>query len=111
MVHGVCGGLYCVMVPMVPTVSVVVYCAYSVYGAYICVLYVKELLGDNRHLYETFISHTDIDSFYDIVLGNTMPLALSTSLQLSIVLSRTPIVYVTPDNVANNICCLQPPRR
>ena len=73
--------------------------------------YVKELLGDNCHLYEAFISHTDIDystetqSFYDIVLGNTMPLALSKSLQFSIVIiskdSRTPIMYVTPDNVAS----------
>ena len=53
--------------------------------------YVKELLGDNRHLYEAFISHTDIDyttkaqknlnPFYDSVLGNTMPLALSMALQ------------------------------
>ena len=77
--------------------------------------YVKELLGDNRHLYEAFISHTDIDysteaqkilnPFYDIVLGNTMPLALSMSLQFSIVIfskdSRTLIMYVTPDNVAS----------
>ena len=76
----------------------------------------KELLGDNRYLYEAFISHTDIDysteaqfffnpSFYDSVLGNTMPLALSTALQFSIVIfskdSRTPIMYVTPDNVAS----------
>ena len=75
--------------------------------------YVKELLGDNHYLYEAFISHTDIDystvflnpSFYDSVLGNTMPLALSTALQFSIVIfskdSRTPIMYVTPDNVAS----------
>ena len=78
--------------------------------------YVKELLGDNRYLYEAFISHTDIDysteaqfffnpSFYNSVLGNTMPLALSTALQFSIVIfskdSRTPIMYVTPDNVAS----------
>ena len=91
--------VYGVMVPMVPTVSVVVYCAYSVYGTYVSMVpmclwsYVKELQGDNRHLYEAFISHTDIDysteaqtffnPFYDSVLGNTVPLARPTSLQFS----------------------------
>ena len=86
------------IVSMVPMVSIVPICLWS---------YVKELLGDNHHLYEAFISHTDIDysteaqtffnPFYDIVLGNTMPLPLSTSLQFSIVIfskdSRTPIMY------------------
>ena len=98
--------VYGVMVPTIvpivsmPMVSMVPICLWS---------YVKELLGDNHHLYEAFISHTDIDysteaqtffnPFYDIVLGNTMPLPLSTSLQFSIVIfskdSRT------PDNVAS----------
>ena len=94
------------IVSMVPMVSMVPICLWS---------YVKELLGDNHHLYEAFISHTDIDysteaqtflnPFYVIALGNTMPLPLSTALQFSIVIfskdSRTPIMYVTPDNVAS----------
>ena len=37
---------------MVPMVSMVPMCLWS---------YVKELQGDNHHLYEAFISHTDID--------------------------------------------------
>ena len=56
------------IVSKVPMVSMVPMCLWS---------YVKELLGDNRHLYEAFISHTDIDystdqnffnPFYDIVI-------------------------------------------
>ena len=76
----------------------------------------KELLGDGRHQYEAFVSHTDIDytveakkflnpDFYDSALGNTMPLALSMALQFSIVIfstgSRTRTMYVTPDTVAS----------
>lgn len=77
----------------------------------------KELLGDRRHQYEAFVSDTDIDytleaqkflnpTFYDSVLGDTMPLALSTALQFSIVIfstdSRRPVMYVTPDITATD---------
>ena len=50
--------VYGVLVPTIvhivsmPMVSMVPICLWS---------YVKELLGDNHHLYEAFISHTDID--------------------------------------------------
>lgn len=75
-------------------------------------IFVKELLGDRHHLYEPFVSHTDIDfaleaekfrdpTFYDSAFGNTMPLVLSKALQFSIVIfsanMRTPTMYITPD--------------
>ena len=34
-------------------------------------VYVKELLGDNCHLYEEFISHTDIDYSTEAILFMT----------------------------------------
>ena len=79
--------------------------------------YVKELLGERRHQYEALVSDTDINyaleaqkfmdpTFYDSVLGDIMPLALSTALQFSIVIfstdSRRPVMYVTPDITAND---------
>ena len=79
--------------------------------------YVKELLGERRHQYEAFVSDIDINydleaqkfmdpTFYDSVLGDIMPLALSTALQFSIIIfstdSRRPVMYVTPDITAND---------
>ena len=77
-------------------------------------VYVEELLGERRAQYEAFIAHTtldfekeakrfQIDKFFDSELGNTMPLALATALQFTIVIfhnnSVTPVMYVSPDIV------------
>ena len=77
-------------------------------------VYVKELLGEHRVDYEAFVAHTDLDycaeanrfsqdHYYDSELGNTMPLALATALQFSLVIfhkdPNTPTMYVTPEVV------------
>ena len=80
-------------------------------------VYVKELLGEHRVNYSPYIQHTDLNydkeanrfannHYFDSELGNTMPLALATALQISIVIfhkdpntPNTPIMYVTPEIV------------
>ena len=76
-------------------------------------VYVKELLGEHRVNYSPYIQHTDLNydkeanrfannHYFDSELGNTMPLALATALQISIVIfhkdPNTPM-YVTPEIV------------
>ena len=77
-------------------------------------VHVKELLGEHRVNYSPYIQHTDLNydkeanrfannHYFDSELGNTMPLALATALQISIVIfhkdPNTPIMYVTPEIV------------
>jgi hypothetical protein len=78
-------------------------------------VFVQEILGERRPEYEAFVSHTNLDyekeaskfqerGYFDSELGNLMPLALSTALQLSSVIftrdDTTPAMYITPEIVA-----------
>lgn len=79
-------------------------------------VFVRELLGERRSKYEDFLVQEGLDydseankfltsSFYDSELGDTMPLALCTALQFSIIIfstdARVPTMYVTPEIVAS----------
>ena len=77
-------------------------------------VFVREILGERWQEYEAFVSHTNLDyekeaskfqerGYFDSELGNLMPLALSTALQLSSVIftrdDTTPAMYITPEIV------------
>ena len=77
-------------------------------------VYVAELLGERRAQYESFFSHSSFDyeteanrfrqdGYFNSELGDTMPLALATTLQFPLIIfsshSNTPVMYVTPDLV------------
>ena len=79
-------------------------------------IFVRELLGERRSKYEDFLVQESLDydveankfltsGFYDSDLGDTMPLALCTALQFSMVIFSTdvrlPIMYITPEIVAS----------
>ena len=76
-------------------------------------IFVNELFSERRANYEAFVTHTNIDyerearmfltnGYFDSELGNVMPLALSTALQLSCVIftrdeTVVPPLYITPE--------------
>lgn len=75
-------------------------------------LFVQEIVGERRELYESYVVQGEFDylaeankflqdGFYDSCLGDTMPLAMATVLQLSIVIitsnTDSQIMYITPE--------------
>ena len=68
-------------------------------------VFVQELLGERQTNYKAFVAHTSLDyvreanrfgerKYFDSELGNTMPLALCTALQLSsVIFPRGPVHY------------------
>ena len=73
-------------------------------------LFVKEILGEHRSIYESFTSlnaenyETEAkkflqDGFFYNIIGDLMPLALATALQASLVIvtnNNSPLMYVNP---------------
>ena len=83
-------------------------------------LVVTEWLGPYRLEYENFLTNLDTeyeneasdflkDGHYDSNLGNTMPLAMSNALGVSLViltsLPSTPCFYITPRSEPSTQCC------